>query len=208
MYVVGLTGGIGSGKTRVANEFARLGAGLVDADVIARQVVEAGSIGLKQIQQHFGNSVLRSSGELDRAALRQIVFGNEVERQWLNQLLHPLIREQMILQCQAQSTPYTLLVIPLLVENNLQTLCARVLTIDVPTSVQIERTCVRDQVSQQQAKAIIQTQASRWQRLRVAQDVLNNHRLWAETENEILHLHQHYLKFASQENSSPLAQHG
>lgn len=198
MYVIGLTGGIGSGKTRVANALAHLGAGLVDADVIAREVVEPGSYGLTQIRQHFGANILTPAGELNRAVLRELVFQDESKRQWLNQLLHPLIRQEMMRQCQEKTSLYTLLVVPLLVENKLQSLCQRILTVDVPVSVQISRTTQRDQIPAQQAEAIIQRQASRWQRLRVADDVLNNNRSWCAVENDVLHLHQLYLKFATQ----------
>ncbi len=196
MYIIGLTGGIGSGKSKVADHFAHLGAGLVDADVIAREVVAPGSLGLGKIIEHFGETILAEDGTLNRAKLREHVFSQEADRLWLNQLLHPMIRQEMLQQCQAQRTPYCLLVIPLMVENRLQALCQRVLLVDVPVQVQIERTVKRDRVTPAQAAAIVQRQASRWQRLRIADDVLNNNRSWPECENEILHLHQLYLEFA------------
>ncbi|MBW8189548.1 dephospho-CoA kinase [Neiella marina] len=197
-FVVGLTGGIGSGKTTVANEFERLGAGLVDADIIAREVVAKGESTLAEIHHRFGDQVLAADGELNRDALRQQVFSDESQRQWLNNLLHPLIRQRMIDQSQQQVAPYTILVIPLLVENKLQTLCKRVLCVDVPVSVQVLRTSQRDGVTNSSAKAIIARQATRWQRLRAANDVLNNNRVLESVAKDILHLHQHYLEFATQ----------
>ncbi len=205
MYIVGLTGGIGSGKSAVADSFAKLGAGIVDADVVARQVVKPGSSGLAQIIARFGDQVLTATAELDRQRLRELIFAQESERLWLNQLLHPLIRQQMLDQCAIQTTPYTLLVVPLLVENNLQQLCQRVLTVDVSPTTQLQRTCQRDNITPEQAQAIIKRQASRWQRLRAADEVINNNGDWPDTENQILQLHQLYLKFASQEKSKTSA---
>nr|WP_224745954.1 dephospho-CoA kinase [Neiella litorisoli] len=197
-----MTGGIGSGKTTVANEFQRLGAGLVDADVIAREVVAKGSPALAQISAHFGPKVVDTTGELDRAALRALVFGNESERQWLNQLLHPLIRQQMIEQSHNQQAPYTILVVPLLIENQLQQLCQRIVVVDVPQSIQVERTVNRDQVSTEAAWAIIQRQASRWQRIRAADHIINNHRPFELVAKDVLHLHRHFLEFATQSYSN------
>ena len=197
MFVVGLTGGIGSGKTKVADEFARLGAGMVDADVIAREVVAPESLGLAKITAHFGSDILLGDGQLNRAKLRQRIFAHEPDRIWLNTVLHPLIRAEMHQQCLAQTSTYTVLVVPLLIENQLQPLCQRILTVDVPVSVQVQRTCARDGISNEQAMAIIQRQASRWRRLRAAQDILNNHQPWSLTAKEVLHLHQLYLEFGS-----------
>ncbi|GGA74528.1 dephospho-CoA kinase [Neiella marina] len=200
--VVGLTGGIGSGKTTVANEFQRLGAGLVDADVIARQVVAKGAPALAQIGAHFGTQVIDAAGELDRAALRALVFDNEAERQWLNQLLHPIIRQQMIAESQNQQEPYTLLVVPLLVENRLQELCQRIVVVDVPVSTQVQRTVARDNVSDQSAQAIVNRQASRWQRLRAADHVISNNRPFELVAKDVLQLHRHFLEFATQSYSN------
>lgn len=200
--VIGLTGGIGSGKTTIANEFARLGAGLVDADVIAREVVATGTPALAKIVSRFGEDILTETGELNRDKLRRAVFANEQQRLWLNSLLHPLIRQQMIEQSQHQAEPYTILVIPLLVENKLQSLCQRVLCVDVPVSTQIQRTSQRDHVSTGEAKAIIARQASRWQRIRVANEVIRNDRPLQTVAKDVLQLHQHYLEFATHHTSS------
>ncbi|MEW7865681.1 dephospho-CoA kinase [Aeromonas diversa] len=200
MYIVALTGGIGSGKTTVANRFAALGIDIIDADLVARQVVEPGSLALSAIAAHFGSDILDEKRVLNRRVLRERIFANPDEKAWLNALLHPLIREEMMRQCQQATSPYCLLVVPLLVENRLTGLGQRVLVIDVDEAVQIERTCQRDQISQQQAEAILASQANRDERLAVADDVIvNQDRSEAELEHEILTLHQQYLTFATQQ---------
>lgn len=200
MYVVAITGGIGSGKTTIANQFAALGIEVVDADVIAREVVEPGSPALAAIVNHFGSDILNAQGELDRRALRERIFNHNEEKSWLNALLHPLIRHEMLRQCAAASSPYCLLVVPLLVENRLTGLADRVLVIDVDEETQIERTCRRDGVSRAQAEAILASQASRAERLAAADDVLDNQSGTSETiQARILALHETYLAFASQQ---------
>jgi dephospho-CoA kinase len=200
MYVVAITGGIGSGKTTIANQFAALGIEVVDADLIAREVVEPGTPALAAIVSHFGNDILNEQGELDRRALRDRIFNHPEDKLWLNALLHPLIRSEMLRQCAAASSPYCLLVVPLLVENRLTGLADRVLVIDVDEATQIERTCRRDGVSRAQAEAILAAQASRAERLAAADDVLDNQSGTSETiQAQILALHETYLAFASQQ---------
>ncbi|MGY3904740.1 dephospho-CoA kinase [Aeromonas lusitana] len=200
MYVVAITGGIGSGKTTIANQFAALGIEVVDADVIAREVVEPGTPALAAIAAHFGSDILDAGGELDRRALRERIFNHQEEKAWLNALLHPLIRQEMLRQCAAASSPYCLLVVPLLVENKLTGLADRVLVIDVDEETQIERTCRRDGVSRAQAEAILAAQASRAERLAAADDVLDNQSGTSETISaRIFALHETYLAFASQQ---------
>ena len=202
MYVVAITGGIGSGKTTVADRFAALGIDVVDADVIAREVVEPGTPALAAIAAHFGQDLLSPDGRLDRRRLRELIFSNPAAKSWLNALLHPLIRSEMQRQCAAASSPYCLLVVPLLVENRLTGLANRVLVIDVDEATQIERTCRRDGVSREQAQARLASQASRAERLAMADDVLDNHCGTSETITaRILALHQTYLAFASQQAS-------
>ncbi|WP_323939016.1 dephospho-CoA kinase [Aeromonas hydrophila] len=200
MYVVAITGGIGSGKTTVANQFAELGIEVVDADVIAREVVEPGTPALAAIAAHFGSEVITPDGQLDRRRLRERVFTDPQAKGWLNALLHPLIRTEMQRQCAAARSPYCLLVVPLLVENRLTALANRVLVIDVDEATQIERTCRRDGVSREQAQAILAAQASRADRLAAADDVLDNHNGTPEAiKSRILALHETYLAFASQQ---------
>ncbi|MFG0761415.1 dephospho-CoA kinase [Aeromonas media] len=200
MYVVAITGGIGSGKTTVANQFAALGIEVVDADLIAREVVEPGTPALAAIASHFGPGILDEQGRLDRRALRERIFSDPAAKSWLNALLHPIIRSEMLHQCAAANSPYCLLVVPLLVENRLTELADRVLVIDVDEATQIERTCRRDGVSLEQAQAILASQASRSERLAMADDVLDNQSGTTETIRErILALHETYLAFASQQ---------
>ncbi|MGL4468748.1 MAG: dephospho-CoA kinase [Aeromonas hydrophila] len=200
MYVVAITGGIGSGKTTVANQFAELGIEVVDADVIAREVVEPGTPALATIAAHFGSEVITPDGQLDRRRLRERVFTDPQAKGWLNALLHPLIRTEMQRQCAAARSPYCLLVVPLLVENRLTALANRVLVIDVDEATQIERTCRRDGVSREQAQAILAAQASRAERLAAADDVLDNQNGTPEAiKSRILALHETYLAFASQQ---------
>ncbi|HHQ4756620.1 TPA: dephospho-CoA kinase [Aeromonas hydrophila] len=202
MYVVAITGGIGSGKTTVANQFAELGIEVVDADVIAREVVEPGTPALAAIATHFGSEVITPDGQLDRRRLRERVFTDPQAKGWLNALLHPLIRTEMQRQCAAARSPYCLLVVPLLVENRLTALANRVLVIDVDEATQIERTCRRDGVSHEQAQAILAAQASRAERLAAADDVLDNQNGTPEAiRSRILALHETYLAFASQQAS-------
>lgn len=200
MYVVAITGGIGSGKTTVANQFAELGIEVVDADVIAREVVEPGTPALAAIATHFGPEVITPDGQLDRRRLRERVFTDPQAKGWLNALLHPLIRTEMQRQCAAARSPYCLLVVPLLVENRLTALANRVLVIDVDEATQIERTCRRDGVSHEEAQAILAAQASRAERLAAADDVLDNQNGTPEAiKSQILALHETYLAFASQQ---------
>ncbi|WFC13751.1 dephospho-CoA kinase [Aeromonas salmonicida] len=202
MYIVAITGGIGSGKTTIANQFAELGIDIVDADVIAREVVEPGTPALAAIAAQFGPEMLDPQGQLDRRRLRERVFSDPDAKAWLNGLLHPLIRQEMLRQCANARSPYCLLVVPLLIENRLTQLANRVLVIDVDEATQIERTCRRDGVSRAQAKAILAAQASRAERLAAADDVLDNQNDAAETiKRRILALHETYMAFASQQAS-------
>jgi len=196
MYVVGLTGGIASGKTTVADLIAAQGINLVDADIVAREVVAIGSDGLKQISTHFGEQILQDDGSLNRVLLREKIFSNDANKLWLNNLLHPMIRAELLAQLAASNSPYTLLVVPLLVENKLTTLCDHVLVVDVEEQVQITRTMARDNVSAQQVKAILQSQATREQRLAAADSVIVN-----DDRQQLIHdtttLHQKFLELAT-----------
>ncbi|MFB2863737.1 dephospho-CoA kinase [Aeromonas sp. MdU4] len=200
MYVVAITGGIGSGKTTIANQFAELGIDVVDADVIAREVVDSGTPALAAIADHFGPDVITPDGQLDRRRLREQVFSDPSAKAWLNALLHPLIRSEMQRQCAAAHSPYCLLVVPLLVENKLTGLANRVLVVDVDEATQIERTCRRDGVTAEQAKAIIAAQANRSERMAAADDVIENgNGSEMAIKTRILTLHETYLAFASQQ---------
>lgn len=193
-WTLGLTGGIGSGKSAAADHFAQLGVHLVDADQVARWVVEPGRPALGRIVDRFGAQILQDDGTLDRAALRARIFQVPEERQWLEQLLHPLIRTEMRQALEQGRSPYAILVSPLLVESAAQRqMSQRVLVVDVPEQVQIERTVQRDQVSEEQVRAILQAQASREERLRHAHDVLVNDRDLAWLQRQVERLHDFYL---------------
>ena len=172
--IIGLSGGIASGKTTVANLFnEHFNIDIVDADIVAREVVALGSDGLKQITEHFGESILLDDGTLNRSRLRELIFSDPKEKQWLNDLLHPMIRDKIDSDLSKITSPYGLLVAPLLVENQMQGMTDRVLIVDVPAEVQIERTMSRDNVSREQVASILKSQASREQRLAVADDVIS-----------------------------------
>lgn len=200
-YTVALTGGIGSGKTTIANGFASLGVPLVDADVIARLVVEPDSPGLKALQQHFGDTILLPDGKLNRAQLRHIIFQNQQEKAWVNQLLHPLIQQETQKQIQQIRAPYFIWVVPLLVENKLTHLADRILVVDVTEEEQITRTMQRDGVSRDNVLKILQAQAKREQRLAVADDIIENHDNSLNQDEQIKQLHQHYLELAQKSNT-------
>lgn len=200
MFIVGLTGGIGSGKSTVAQHFIDLGVTCIDADIVARDVVMCGEPALAAISEHFGSGILLADGSLDRRQLRDRIFANPAARAWLNKLLHPLIRQRMLQQCQQANGPYCILMVPLLFENNLQSLVQRTLVIDVDEATQIRRTMQRDKTTEAQVKAIIDTQCSRQQRLAFADDVIVNtdEVTPAQRQKAINKLHQTYLSLATQ----------
>lgn len=195
-FVVGLTGGIGSGKTTVANLFAELGITLVDADIVARDVVASGSVGLAQIVEHFGPTILLENGELDRAALREKIFSAPAEREWLNSLLHPMIRTEMLSQLKKATSSYAILVVPLLFENGLDRLVNCTLVVDISPELQTQRTIKRDSVSAEQVEKIIGSQASRAEKLSKADDVIDNHGTVSALKSKVAKLHQKYLTLA------------
>lgn len=193
-WILGLTGGIGSGKSAAAKHFASLGVHTVDADHAARWVVEPGRPALAKIAEHFGTQVLQSDGQLDRAALRQEIFREPEQRLWLEALLHPLIGQEISNNLALAESPYAILVSPLLIESGQHQLTQRILVVDTPESLQMQRTIARDQVSEQQVQAILQVQASREQRLSKAHDVLVNDQDLSWLESEVRRLHDFYLK--------------
>ncbi len=192
-WVLGLTGGIGSGKTAVADRFASLGVHVVDADQAARWVVEPGRPALLQIVERFGKDVLLQSGELNRAELRQRIFVDPAERQWLEKLLHPLIRAEVAQHLALADSSYAIMVSPLLIESGQYRQVGRVLVVDVPESLQIARTTARDQASEEQVRAILSAQVQREERLKHADDVLVNDRDLSWLGVEVERLHRFYL---------------
>lgn len=198
MFVVGVTGGIGSGKTAATNAFAALGIEVVDADVVARQVVEPGTPALHKIATHFGDSILRADGTLDRAALRQIVFSDVNEKVWLEKLLHPLIAAETQRQLNGAAGPYVIFVSPLLTETAQKQFCDRIVVVDVPEALQLQRTMQRDNNDAEQVRRIIAAQADRKQRLALADDVIENAGTLAQLEQRVIELHQHHLTLVEQ----------
>lgn len=192
--IIGLTGGIGSGKSTVARAFGELGIGWVDADDVAREVVAVGEPALAAIAEHFGTGVLNYDGTLNRSALRTIIFEDPAQRQWLESVTHPKVRERLLLhldRLQAQS-PYVLLVSPLLFESGQDKLVNRTLVIDVPESLQLTRTLARDGVSESQVRAILAAQLPREERLAKGNDVIDNSGDHANMMRQVIQLDCRY----------------
>lgn len=196
MFRVGLTGGIGCGKSTVSDIFASLGVPVIDSDVIAREVVEPGEDGLKQIVEHFGDKVLNPDETLNRKALRNTVFADPDARTALENILHPLIRKRSNDQLDKLNSPYAILSIPLLIENNLTDTVDRVLVVDCSEQSQIKRICARDDITQEQAEAILAAQCSRTERLQVADNIIDNDQPLAELRDKVESLHRSYLSLS------------
>ena len=196
-FRVGLTGGIACGKSTVANLFTALGATLVDTDLLAREVVAPGSPLLAQIARHFGAGVLQAEGSLDRAKLREKVFADPAERLWLERLTHPAIRELTDQRCESATGPYVIVAIPLLVETHGESRFDRVLVVDCEPELQIARLQARDGVTRVQAAQMLAAQATREQRLAVADDVIRNDGDIAALRDQVEKLHRRYTTAAS-----------
>lgn len=197
MLVVGLTGGIGSGKTTVANLFAQKGVTIIDTDKLSRDLTIPGSPALKKISDKFGSEILLADGALDRARLRKIIFADEANRLWLEQLLHPLIRVEMKQQAELSKSPYCIVVIPLLFETDRNPLIHRVLVVDASQESQLARTLQRDGSSDAEVTAILKTQVDREKRLRLADDVIRNDGGIDELVPQVEKLHEFYLSMSA-----------
>ncbi|PLW82948.1 dephospho-CoA kinase [Kineobactrum sediminis] len=196
-FVVGVTGGIGSGKTAVTDRFAAYGITVVDADLAARVVVEPGSPALEAVAAHFGADILQADGSLDRAALRGIVFADPAQRKWLEQLTHPLIGEEIRRQIAASESPYTLLSSPLLLESSSQrTLANLVVVVDVPEEVQLQRAMARDNNDEAQVRRIMAAQLAREERLALADIIVDNSGSLDELDDIVAELHKEFLQRA------------
>jgi len=196
--VVGVTGGIGSGKSAVTGRFEQRGIVVVDADLAARIIVEPGKPALKAIAEHFGDDVLRADGSLDRAALRSRVFSNESERRWLEQLTHPLIGQEILDQIEASRSPYTVLSSPLLLETSQKGLANCVVVVDVPEEVQLQRTMQRDDNDEAQVRRIMAAQMPRQDRLERADMVIDNTGSLDDLDSQVEELHKEFLLRAEQ----------
>ena len=197
-FVVGLTGGIGSGKTAVSERFQALGIDVVDADLGSRAVLARGQPALEAIADHFGTDLLNENGCLNRAELRRRVFANPRERRWLEQLTRPLIGAWLQEQLLQATSPYAIVANPLLIETGHNRICRRVLVIDAPESTQIERTMRRDGNEEAQVRSIMAAQAPREQRLAAADDVIVNDGAIKALDDKVRELHEQYLIMATQ----------
>ncbi len=193
---IGLTGGIASGKSTVARRFTELGIPVIDADESSRVVVAPGQPGLERVVQRFGSGVLSAEGELDRRALRNLIFTDPDKRRDLEAILHPLIRADMERRAAEAVGAYLVMAIPLLVESAARDRADRILVVDADEAAQLERLTARDSVSLDQARAILAAQASRESRLKAADDVLVNSGTEAQLRDAVDRLHQRYLRLA------------
>lgn len=198
VFTLGLTGGIGSGKTTVANMFAELGAFLVDTDLIAHALTTENGTAISAIEKSFGSEFILPSGAMDRAKMRQHVFSQPNEKKRLEAILHPLIREKTELAAKESTGVYTIFVVPLLVESgSWKQRVSRVLVVDCSEQTQLSRVMSRNGMTQEQALSIMQTQASRDQRLSAADDIILSERPLDEIKLEVKHLHDKYVKFSA-----------
>jgi dephospho-CoA kinase len=193
---IGLTGGIASGKSTVANLFAELGAVVIDTDLIAREVVLPGKPALDEIVQAFGDEIVDENGALKRGRLRTIIFADEAARERLEAILHPRIQQETLRQAESAGGPYQLIVVPVLVGSPLRHFVDRTLVVDCSEETQTRRLMARDAETEQQARAILDAQASREERLAIADDVINNDQSVANTRHQVIALHEIYLSLA------------
>jgi dephospho-CoA kinase len=198
MLTIGLTGGIASGKSIVAQMFVDLGAALVDTDQLAREVVAPGQPGLDAIRKVFGPRVLTEQGTLDRAAMRQLVFQDPHKRKTLETILHPRIRSLMLERVAQARGAYTVAAVPLLVESEFVEMFDRVLVVDCPEATQLERLIHRDGMEEAEARAILAAQADRQTRLDAADDVIDNSGSLEATRRQVEELHRRYLQLAAE----------
>lgn len=203
LFIVGLTGGIGSGKSAAARCFERLGITVVNADIASRKVVEPGMPALAAIAEHFGPDILLPDGQLDRAALRQRIFSDPAAKQWLEQLLHPQIGAWIWQQLRAATGPYAILESPLLLESTQHQRVDRILVVDVPEDVQVARATTRDSNSEAQIRAIMASQMPRAERLSRADDVIDNSGDIDNLQQQVAVLHDRYVQEAARRRRTP-----
>jgi len=198
MFSVGLTGGIASGKTTVSNLFADLGVPIIDTDVISRELLQPGELAYQQVCDHFGSDILEADGEINRAALRKLVFSNPEHKSWLEKMMHPLIyqRTHDAIKQHARAD-YVLVVVPLLFESSFQSLADRVLTVDCPAEQQIRRLMKRDNIDEDLARSMLAQQLDNAQRRARAHDIIDNREDDADLQAQVKALHQFYLQLAA-----------
>jgi dephospho-CoA kinase len=193
---IGLTGGIASGKSTVAQRFSELGVPVIDADVAARKVVSPGTPGFAAVAERFGSRMIDKNGNLDRRALRELIFSDPDSRRDLESILHPLIRDEMERREKSAEGPYVIMAIPLLIEGGARNRVDRILVVDVDESIQLQRVVARDRCTVEQAQAILASQAPRSRRLAAADDVLLNSGTVTDLRQAIERLHEQYGRLA------------
>ena len=196
VFRVALTGGIGSGKTTVANKFEQLGVPVIDSDIISREIVEPGQSCLNKIIQHFGDELLTKEKVLNREKLRNIIFNDDKAKEKLEEILHPSIYEEIDKKISKIDYPYCLVVIPLLIETNAMGYFNRILIVDTAETMQIHRAQQRDNASEENIEKIIKSQVSREQRLKHADDIIENNLSIEELNNSVVELHKKYINLA------------
>ena len=197
--LIGLTGGIGSGKTAAANHFGFLGIDIVDADLASRAVVEPGQPALEAIAEHFGAAIIGADGGLDRAKLRKLVFAEESERKWLQRLLHPLISDYLAVQISGSNSTYCLLVNPLLLESSQSQWCRKIIVVDTAIETQIQRTMSRDDNNREQVQSIVNAQMSRDDRLSAADFILLNDQGMDDLKKNVEKIHRELVKLCQKQ---------
>ena len=201
MLVIGLTGGIGSGKSTVTELFGNLAVPVIDTDIVSRDVVLPGSPAMKEIGIAFGKQYIQADGRLNRDAMRQLVFSDAKAREKLESILHPRIRKLVWIWVEQQQSPYCIVVVPLLFEKGWSDYFDRILVVDAEEEIQIERTMRRDHLSREEVEAIMHSQIPRQQRLESADDIIENHLNESELQQQVQRLHQNYLNLAKGEIS-------
>ncbi len=201
-FRVGLTGGVATGKSTVSQLFSELGATIIDADVIARQLLEKDTDCYKQVIQLFGNTITFADGEINRALLRELVFSDATAKHQLEKILHPEVRKQMLAAAEKCETAYCIFVVPLLVEADMLDLVDRILVIDIPEVTQLERLIKRDKLTKSQAQNILNNQATRQQRMQVANDLIDNQNDINLLKDKVEQLHHFYRELALKYNVS------
>ena len=199
--IIGLTGGIGSGKSAAGNEFEKLGISVIDADAIAKNVTLKDSKAYNEIVNHFGKDILDNSQNIDRKKLRDIIFSNNSEKKILESYLHPAIREDITSAILSSHSPYTIIMVPLIFETNSMNQYEKILVIDCDENIQIDRASSRDNASSEDIKKIINSQATREERLSIANDIILNNSSLKDLKNQVYEIHKKYLRIANERMS-------
>lgn len=191
--IIGLTGGIGSGKSAAANFFHSEGVTVLDADQLAREVIEQNTPGFQSIVDYFGSDIIGEDGSIDRAKLRQEIFDDKEKKKTIESITHPLVRDLMAERIAASTSPYSIIMVPLIFETNSMSAYNRILVIDCDSTLQLERATLRDNNSSEQIQKILDSQCSRTERLSIANDVIPNNDSLENLKTRSLAMHKFYL---------------